>query len=163
MRFSICFVIFFFLLSGCGTSTDVEKIHDEQLVKIHLQFGFVDELNTFEGTFTKDLVEDGSITVEFWLPKEDQESIIELAQELSFISLPDTIPALPGVLITPNPSPDSLRIKFEDMDKTVVWSYPNDSENTDYKKVIELSEHIMSIVKESETYKLLPEARGGRV
>jgi hypothetical protein len=163
MRFSICFVIFFFLLSGCGTSTDVEKIHDEQLVKIHLQFGFVDELNTFEGTFTKDLVEDGSITVEFWLPKEDQESIIELAQELSFNSLPDTIPALPGVLITPNPSPDSLRIKFEDMDKTVVWSYPNDSENTDYKKVIELSEHIMSIVKESETYKLLPEARGGRV
>ena len=163
MRFSICFVIFLFLLSECGTPTDVEKIHDEQLVKIHLQFGFVDELNTFEGTFTKDLVEDGSITVEFWLPKEDQESIIELAQELSFNSLPDTIPALPGVLITPNPSPDSLRIKFEDMDKTVVWSYPNDSENTDYKKVIELSEHIMSIVKESETYKLLPEARGGRV
>ena len=163
MRFSICFVIFFFLLSGCGTSTDVEKIHDEQLVKIHLQFGFVDELNTFEGTFTKDLVEDGSITVEFWLPKEDQESIIELAQELSFNSLPDTIPALPGVLITPNPSPDSLRIKFEDLDNKVVWSYPNDPENTDYMKVIELSEHIMSIVKESETYKLLPEARGGRV
>jgi len=69
MRFSICIVIFFFLLSGCGTSTDVEKIHDEQLVKIHLQFGFVDELNTFEGTFTKDLVMDGSITVEFWFSK----------------------------------------------------------------------------------------------
>ena len=163
MRFSICFVIFFFLLSGCGTSTDVEKIHDEQLVKIHLQFGFVDELNTFEGTFTKDLVMDGLITVEFWLSKEDQESIIQLAQELSFFSLPNTIPMKPGVGMEPNPSPDSLRIKFEDMDKTVVWSYPNDSENTDYKKVIELSEHIMSIVKESETYKLLPEARGGRV
>jgi len=85
-----------------------------------------------------------------------------LAQQLSFNSLPDTIPPLPGVLITPDPSPDSLHIKFEDMDKTVVWSYPNDPENTDYNKVIELSEHIMSIVKESETYKLLPEARGGR-
>ena len=163
MRFSICFVIFFFLLSGCGTSTDVEKIHDEQLVKIHLQFGFVDELNTFEGTFTKDLVEDGSITVEFWFSKEDQESIIELAQEVSFFSLPNTIPTKPGVGMDPNPSPDSLRINFEDMDNKVVWSYPNDPEDIDYMKVIELSEHIMSLVKESETYKLLPEARGDRL
>ena len=163
MRLLICFTIFFFLLSGCGTPTDVEKIHDEQLVKIHLQFGFVDDLNTFEGTFTKDLVEDGSITVEFWLSKEDQGSIKKLAEELSFFSIPNTIPAMPGVIIRPDPSPDSLRIKFEDLDKKVVWSYPNDPENTNYEKMIELSNHIMSIVKKSEIYKSLPEARGGRV
>ena len=65
MRLKICFPIFFLLLFGCSTTTDVEKIHDEQFVEIHLQYGFVDELHTFEGTFTKDLVLDRSTTVEF--------------------------------------------------------------------------------------------------
>ena len=141
----------------------MEKSHDEQFIEIHLQYGFVDELNTFEGTFTKDLVMDGSITVEFWLSKEDQESIKELAEKLSFFSIPDTIPAIPGVGMDPDPSPDMLRIKSEDKDNTVVWSYPKDPANTNIEKLIELSEHIMSIVKESDTYKSLPEVRGGRL
>ncbi len=163
MRLLLCFEIFFFLLTGCTTTTDVEQSHDEQFVEIHLQYGFVDELNTFEGTFTKDLVMDGSITVEFWLSKEDQESIKEFAEELSFFSIPNSIPAMPEVGMDPNPSPDMLRIKIEDMDNTVVWFYPNDPENTNFDKVIELAEHVMSFVKESETYKSLPEARGGRL
>lgn len=163
MRMLICFAIFFFLLSGCSTTTDVEKTHDEQSVKIHLQYGFVDELNTFEGTFTKDLVMDGSITVEFWLSKKDQESIRELAEEVSFFSIPNTILAMPGVGMDPNPSPDMLRIKFEEIVNTVEWSYPKDPENANFDKVIELSEHIMSIVKKSEIYKSLPEARGVRL
>jgi hypothetical protein len=141
----------------------VERSHDEQYVQIHLQYGFVDELNTFVGTFTKDLVMDGSITVKFWLSKEDQESIKKLAEEVSFFSIPNILPTLPGVRIDPDPSPDILRIKYKDMDNTVVWSYPNDPENTNFDKVIELSLQIMSMVKRSEVYKSLPEARGGRL
>lgn len=163
MRLIICVTIFFFLLSGCTTITDIGQSHEEQFVEIHLQYGFVDELNTFEGTFKKDLVMDGSVTVEFWLSKEDQESIKELADEVSFFSMPNTIPAMPGVGINPDPSPDMLRVKFEDKDNTVVWSYPNDPENTNFNRVIKLSEHIMSIVKNSEIYKSLPEARGARL
>ena len=163
MRFAIYFVIFFFMMIGCSTTTDTEKSHDEQFVEVHLQYGFVDEVNTFEGTFTKDLVMDGSITVGFWLSKEDQESIKELADQISFFSIPNNIPAMPGMAISPDPSPDRLRIRFGDLDNTVIWSYPEDPENTEFKKVIELSNHIMSIVRNSEKYKTLPEARGGRL
>jgi len=156
----ICFVIIFFLLSGCTSSTDSV---DKQFVEVHLQFGFVNELNTFEGKFTKDLVMDGSITVDFWLSKKDQESIKELANQVSFFNLPNNIPAQPGVAITPDPSPDKLRIRFDNMDHTIVWSYAGNRENLNFKKVIELSQHIMSIVKNSERFKSLPEARGGRI
>ena len=163
-RFVICFVILFFIKTGCTPSTETEKIaHDEQFVEIHLQYSFVDELNTFEGTFTKDLVMDGSVTLEFWLSKDDQESIMELAEQVSFFSLPNTILPTPGVSIAPDPSPDRLRIKSGDVGNTVNWSYPGDPENKDFKNVIELSNYIMSIVRNTEIYKALPEARGGRL
>ena len=163
-RIVICFVIPFFVKIGCSPSTDIEKTaHDEQFLEIHLQYSFVDELNTFEGTFTKDLVTDGSITVEFWLSKEDQESIKDLAEQVSFFSLPNNIPAMDGVAIRPDPSPVRLRIRCDNMDNTLVWSYPGDPENTDFKNVIELSRHIMSIVRNTEIYKRLPEASGRRL
>ena len=159
----ICLAIILTMV-GCSSTTDTEKTaHDEQFVEVQLQYGFVDELNTFEGTFTKDLVMDGSITVEFWLSNEDQESIKELVDQLSFFSLPNYIPAESGVMVEPNPSPDSLRIRLGSIDKTVVWFYPLDMENTDSKNLIELSNYIMFIVQKSDIYKALPEARGGRL
>jgi len=156
----ICFMIFFFIIIGCTSTTDSV---DEQFVEVHLQFGFVNELNTFEGKFTKDLVMDGSITVDFWLSKKDQESIKELANQVSFFNLPNNIPAQPGITILPDPSPNKLRFRFDTMDHTVVWSYAGNRENTNFKKVIELSNHIISIVKNNEIYRTLPETRGSRL
>jgi len=153
-----------FFIAGCTSPTDIkETAHNEQFVKIQLQYSFADELNTFEGVFTKDLVMDGSITVEFWLSTEDQESIKAIADQLSFFNLPKIISAMPNAVITPDPSPDRLRIQIGNRDNTVVWSYPNDLENKNFKSVIELSTFIMSIVHNNEIYKTLPEARGGRL
>jgi len=149
---------------GCNPPTETETPeHNPQLVQIHLQTGFLDELNTFEGTMTKDLVMDGSITVSFWLSTPAQDSILERAEQLSFFGLPDTIPVLDGVAIQPDPSPDMLRIRAWDRDHTVVWSYPVDQMNTHAAAVFELSEFIMEIVRQSPVYRSLPEPRGGRL
>ena len=83
------------ITTGCSSLTDIENTaHDPQVVEVHLQYSFLDELNTFEGTLTKDLVMDGSVTVAFWLSIAEQESILEKADQVSFFSLPDTITAL---------------------------------------------------------------------
>ena len=44
-------VIILFIKTGCSPSTDTENTaHDPQIMEIHLQYGFLDELNTFDGT-----------------------------------------------------------------------------------------------------------------
>jgi hypothetical protein len=159
-----CAAIFFFVRFGCSPSTETEtNTHDEQFIQIHLQYGFVDDLNTFTGTFTKDLVKDGSITVEFWLSKSQQECIILKVEQLSFFNLPDKIPPLEGQIIEPNPGPDMLQISYNNLNKTIVWDYPLDPEDNSSKRVIELSDYIMSIVRESQIFKELPLANGARL
>jgi hypothetical protein len=160
--FAFCFALALLLGAGCLLSTDSETIvHDPQFVEIYLQHGFLDELNTFGGTLTKDLVMDGSITVAFWLSTEEQQTILERAEQMSFFSLPDTFPAEAGVSINPDPSPDKLRIRSGNRDHTVVWSYPRDPGDTLSAIPRQLSEFIFSIVRQTPTYKALPQPRGG--
>jgi hypothetical protein len=161
---AFCFVATLFTEAGCLLSTDTETIvHDPQFVEVYLQYGFLDELNTFTGTLTKDLVMDGSITVAFWLSTKDQQSILEAADQLSFFSFPDTFPAQKGVSFQPDPSPDRLRIRSGNRDHTVAWSYPLDPANIQAAGVRGLSEFIFSLVRQSAVYKSLPQARGGRI
>jgi hypothetical protein len=150
--------------TGCSPSVDTETVaHEPQFVEVQLQYGFQDEVDTFRGHLTKDLVMDGSITVPFWMSKENQESILLKAEELSFFQLLDRIPAREGVAVCPDPSPDLLRIRSGHQDKTVVWSYPLDPENTQASAVKELSGFIMEIVRQTDAYRRLPDARGGRL
>jgi hypothetical protein len=150
--------------AGCSSATEIDTAeHIPQFVEIQLQYGFVDELNTFQGTFTKDLVMDGSVTVTFWLSKADQQAILAKAEELDFFNLPDRMPAPSGVGIQPDPSPDRLRIRTTDEDKTVEWSYPLDPDNASANAIRELSEFIMGIVRQSPVYKTLPDPRGARL
>jgi hypothetical protein len=151
-------------VSGCSSSSGPEDVaHDPQTVEIHLQYGFLNELNTFEGTLTKDLAMDGSVSVEFWMPAADQDSILEKAEQLSFFDLPDTIPCLTGVAIDPDPSPDWLRIRSRGKDQTVVWTYPLDAHNVQAAAVRELADYIFSLVRRNPVYILLPPARGARL
>ena len=150
--------------SGCSSSSGPEGVaHDPQTVEIHLQYGFLNELNTFEGTLTKDLVVDGSVSVAFWMPAADQDSILEKAERLSFFDLPDTIPGLTGAAIDPGPSPDWLRIRSGGKDQMVVWTYPLDPDNVQAAAVQELADYIFSVVQRNPVYILLPPARGARL
>lgn len=150
--------------SGCSSLNGPEgAAHDPQTVEIHLQYGFINELNTFEGVLTKDLVMDGSVSIAFWMPAGDQVSILENAERLSFFDLPDTIPGLTNAAIDPDPSPDWLRIRSGGRDQMVVWTYPLDPDNVQAAAVQELAEYIFSLVRRSPVYILLPPARGARL
>ncbi len=58
-----------FLLYSC-TDSPVEP--DPQFVQIYFKYRFNNELNTFESTYQKDLILDGTIKVNFWLTTEEQ-------------------------------------------------------------------------------------------
>ncbi len=152
------------LFGSCSQSTDApEPVPEVQALKIDLQYGFRDELNTFALTLQKDLVLDGTVTVPFWLTSDEQDVILQKAVGIDFFSLPDTLQREPGVFISPDPSPDLLRLQYGSQEKTVVWYYPQDPNDTQWKALLELRNVIMQVIQAKPEYKLLPAARGGYV
>lgn len=151
-------------LESCSKSSNgTEPAADLQTVKVDLQYGFADELNTFAQTYQKDLVADGTITVPFWLTSGEQEAILRKAQEVGFFSFPDTIHRQSGVEMLPDPSPDLLRLKYENQDRTAVWFYPLDPNDVHSTAILELRDFIIQVIQAKSEYKALPAARGGRL
>jgi hypothetical protein len=151
-----------FMLESCSSLSDApDQRHDPQLLKIQYQYGFRDELNTFAGTYQKDLVLDGTVKVPFWLSAEEQDTILGKAMAVEFFSFPDTILAEAGVCLDPNPSPDVLRLEYGETEKTVLWSYPLDPASGYTGGLLELTSLIREVIESKAEYKRLPAARGG--
>jgi hypothetical protein len=161
---SIPFLVLSF--ESCSTSANSpEPTVDVQFVEVDLQSGYADELNTFTQTYQKDLVADGTITVPFWLTSSEQQAILQKARDVGFFALPDTIHRKGGMsyFISPDPSPDMLRLKYDNLDKTVVWFYPLDTNAVGSKSILEVSNFITQVIQAKPEYKVLPPARGFRL
>jgi len=160
----IIFVLLLFglFLSSCQDSS-VEP--DNQFVQIYFKYELKNELNTFENTFQKDLVLDGVKKINFWLSKEEQNSILEKVNEINYFSMPDTFKYISedsiSVSIEPNPDEQILRIKYQSQDKTMIWTYPVIENDSRFKDLLELRKYIKSIIESKQEYKSLPPARGG--
>lgn len=137
---------------------------DEQFVNILFKYDFKNELDTFNNTYQKDLVLDGLKKIDFWLTTDEQNQIIEKANQLNFFLLPDTILADAPVQITPNPG-QFLRIKTETEDHSILWNIILEEFQTeqyeDFLKVEQLAEFIRLIIESKPEYKKLPPANGG--
>jgi len=151
-----------FMLESCSSLSDApDRQHDPQTLKILYQYGFRDELNTFAGTYQKDLVLDGTVKVPFWLSTEEQDTILRKAMAVEFFSFPDMIPAEPGVSVEPHSGPDMLRLEYGGTEKTVRWSYPLDPTSGCTGGLLELTGLIRDVIESKAEYKSLPAARGG--
>ncbi len=146
------------VLPGCDLGEGPE--HDPQLIRVQLHYGFRNAVNTFDGTLTKDLVMDGSVTVPFWFTTEEQQHIATYLERADFFDLPDTIHQIPGVSWVPNPGPLKLRVATDRGEKVVVLYYPPEQTNGHWKAVEELALAIWTIVEATPAYKQLPPARG---
>ncbi|MDZ7262309.1 MAG: hypothetical protein ONB05_09430, partial [candidate division KSB1 bacterium] len=138
----------------------------EQFLKIHFYYGFGNELNTFEQTYTKDLVMDGYITVKFWLTETEQQRILEKLWEVDFFHFPDTLKYRMGpdsvmVSFHPDPGWQFLRVAYQNADKMVYWRYPLPEGNKFVPLLQELVNLIITIIESKPEYKALPAARGG--
>jgi hypothetical protein len=153
------------LVCSCSKTTTAP---DPQFLKIHFYYGFGNELNTFEQTYTKDLVLDGYITVDFWLTEAEQETIRNKLQVVNFFSFPDTLiyqigPDSIMVRIEPDPGWQFLRVTDENKEKIVYWRYPLPDEYEFVPLLLELKNLIVDIIESKPEYKALPPPRGGRL
>lgn len=160
MRYDVFCFAALMLVPGCDFGSESKP--DEQFIMILYQYDFQDEVDTFSGTLTKDLVLDGTATIPFWLTTSEQELIVSQAIRSGFFSLPDTLQKLDGsVSVSPDPSPDLLQIETNKQLKTVVWYYPLDTANHDTRAILQLTGTIRNVVESRHEYKRLPPRRGG--
>ena len=89
-------------------------------VNIVLKFGVGarNELNTFNGTFTKDLIIDGTITTRLILSQEELSQIQKRLSDIGFFEYPETFPS--QRVVTPR-SDYYLRIQNGSSVKEVTW------------------------------------------
>lgn len=129
--------------------------------------GAKNELNTFEGTYTKDMIIDPSITVNLSLSKEELDRIYKKIVEINFFGYPDQFSVFvpPGQsvgMVTPYYS-YYFRVEYDSKVKELRWEDNITSEDKKAEKLRELINLIRDIVESKEEYKQLPSPRGGYI
>ncbi len=127
--------------------------------------GARNRLDTFNGTFTKDMIMEPSIKVKLSLSEEELDSIYQKMMEIDFFNYPDrfsvTVP--PGestIIVTPYES-YYFKVRYGSRVKELWWEDEIKNENIEADRLRELIELIWSIVQSKEEYKKLPPPKGG--
>lgn len=147
-------------LSGCDGGVPVTP-EDPQRVKIFFKFDHRDQVDTFNGTLTKDLAADGTCTVPFGFTNAEQDSLLLALADSRFFDLPDTLYPIPTIWIAPDPGPQILRVESGGGTKSLFWLYLLDAADPRSAAVQKLWSRLRQLVQSTEAYKKLPPAAGG--
>jgi hypothetical protein len=148
------------LLTGCDLGEPSTSV-DPQRVKVFFKYDFRDQVDTFNGTLTKDLVMNGTVTVPFGFKQSEQDSLLSVLARAGFFALPDTLYPMPNVSIWPDPGFQVLRVEFEGTTKCLVWMELLNESDPRTGRVRELWARLRNLVQSTDTYKQLPPAAGG--
>lgn len=112
-------------------------------------------LDTFNDTFTKDLVLDGKATTNLKLTEEEKKEIYDLMVEIGLFQYPETIQ---GVTIKPEIG-YSFEIQVNEEVKRVEW-IGDFSDELRHLRFQKLTAFIEEIIRSKEAYQLMPESNG---
>ena len=162
-RVLIAYVSIVMLISfpAAASSESIKATNSQDTLYIYFEYSFGNVLDTFSGTYTRDLVVGADTTVAFSLTATERDSILEKAEELGFFSLPEELYNPPNVRVYPDCSPDVLRLKVGDRDHTVRYPCPyiiGDSVEKD--AILKLASFIRRIIETKEAFKQLPRPNG---
>lgn len=118
------------------------------------------EINTYDGTVTKDLMANGTVTASITLAPEEKREIYNKMREINVMGTQDLIPSLQNCTKTPF-NEDEWRITVEGNLKIFSWTDKQCQTTSDANQLLDLREYIMQIVEQKEAYRSLPVAEGG--
>ncbi|MDN3451699.1 hypothetical protein QMA09_15985 [Planococcus sp. APC 3906] len=130
-----------------------------------LQYGIQkkNEINTFEGKLTKDLIADGVATADLILTEDEMEEIYERMREIKITETKDFTPGpINGEICTQEPHEEDewhIVINGETLTHSISGSFCEPTD--DAKQFIELRNEVVNEIKSKVAYKSLPEPRGG--
>ena len=136
----------------------------EQNFAFRFEFGacYTDILDTFNGTFTKDLIFDPAITIPFQLSNEQMISVYQEMIEIDFFDYPDVF-SIPNRTAFQTPAERyHIVVRNGNISKTLDWTdeviEPVTSEADNLRNLFQI---IMEMISASPEYKKLPEPKGG--
>jgi hypothetical protein len=130
-------------------------------VNLIFRFGVTgsNELNTFHGTFTKDLCIDGTITTRLVLSEAELKQIQKKLNEVDFFSLPESYP-----LREPLTAPDYsyyLMVQNGNTIKEVSWGEANSvMDSSTEAKLSEIAGLLTDLIAQKPEYQRLPPQNG---
>jgi hypothetical protein len=158
-------------LSGCGGLQAAPAASNN--ITQQLDFNFIfkygvsgkNTLNTFQGTFIKDMGADPAIAIELKLTPEEQKTIFEKMTEMDFFGYPDKF----SIDVADNetkveriPYPSYLfKVQNGGKVRELLWHdkyFNSDARGDKLKELINL---IINIIESKEEYQKLPEPREG--
>ncbi len=122
------------------------------------------ELNTFNGTFTKDMVSDPPVNIDFNVTDEDMDRIYRKMLEIDFFCYPDEF-AVPlpesGTVSMVDPSQGYyFMVTCDRKVKVVRWEDKIMNENENATKLRALIRLIRGIIENRDEYRELPQPKG---
>ena len=162
MEVKTLFLLFSLLSISCSHSTIPSEPRD-----INLKFSYGvnarNFLNTFQNTYTKDLISSGDTTVPFTLSATDLNQILSKMNEINFFSYPDTfiVPTGDTVSIVMPFSTYNFEVSYKLVNKHLFWRDEIMNESVQATKLRELIVLIEVIIQSNPEYSKLPPAQGG--
>lgn len=124
--------------------------------------GAKNKINTFNGTFTKDLVLDPPVTTKLTLTNEEKSQILQRMVDMDLFNLPDNFPGNPSFLVTPQ-TDYYIKVQNGSQTKEITWSTNSLIETNTQSSLEQLVSYLIDIIEQKPEYKSLPNARGGYI
>jgi hypothetical protein len=163
MKTKMFIIALAFIVLSCTDSGTSPENRDFN-VKLRYGIGARNELNTFQNTYAKDLILDGTITVPFVLSDQEFQQIRNKMDEIGFVSYPDTFVAVTADTIIQRIDPHAtyeFEVKRNSSIKHLYWDDAIINQNAQAIKLRELIKLIRIIIESKPEYSQLPPARGG--
>jgi hypothetical protein len=119
-------------------------------------------IDTFNGTFTKDLVIDPPYTAPFHLSEQHMLTILTEMERINVFAYPDIFEEESNMRITPF-NTYKLEIEYKGISKTIYWEDENLSQSERTVKLRGLIKMIEGIVYYQDEYKAMPTPHGGYI
>lgn len=164
------------IVSACNESNkDFDKVNDAAVQEMpeempsdfgfSIQFGIgkSNEIDTFNDTVTKDLIEGGTVTVAIALVDEEMTDVYEKMKEINIVGRKKLIPEpINGTSCEQEPYEEDewkIMISGETITHSVSGTYCEPT--SDAKQLLELRNFVWRKVIAKEKYRALPESKGG--
>jgi protein involved in sex pheromone biosynthesis len=154
----------FLVLAGCGGAGDNTQ---EEGFNFIFKYGVTgaNVLDTFQGKFTKDMISEAPITIEFNLTSEEMDSIYQKMLEIDFFSYPDefevTVPEGELARMVLPYSSYYFKVEHAGGIKELTWEDKITNTDAQADKLKELIHLIRDIIELKPEYLVLPEPSGG--
>ncbi len=179
-RFLLLFIVIGLMLAGCSknSTTQGDSPSNEPDSTIQAMpkampndFGFSvlfgigkkNEINTFNETVTKDLIEDGTTTVDIALTEEEMNEVYERMKEINIKETKELVPKpINDSICSQEPYEEDewkITINGETITHSVSGTYCEPTD--DAKQLLELRKFVFSKIKSKEQYIGLPGSKGG--